>query len=81
MAMAGQCCVRCQDVASTLVASGARMIAVKETKNRSDEGRCHHRPVVTLTHSAWLVNLSLPVSTKTSRKKSSGSCWTMIHTG
>ena len=35
--------------------------AVQETKNRSDEGRCHHRPVVTLTHSAWLVNRSLPV--------------------
>ena len=33
------------------------------TKKRSDEGRCHHRPVVALTHSAWLVNRSLPVST------------------
>jgi len=35
--------------------------AAKGTKNRSDEGRCHHRPVVALTHSAWLVNRSLPV--------------------
>ena len=34
---------------------------VKETKNRSDEGRCLYRPVTRLTHSAWLVNRSLPV--------------------
>ena len=34
----------------------------KATKKRIDEGRCHHRPVVALTHSAWLVNRSLPVS-------------------
>jgi hypothetical protein len=33
----------------------------KATKKRSDEGRCHYRPVVTLTHSAGLVNRSLPV--------------------
>ena len=37
--------------------------AAKATKKRSDEGRCHYRPVVTLTHSAWLVNRSLPVWT------------------
>jgi site-specific recombinase XerD len=36
--------------------------AAKATKERSDEGRCHHRPVVTLTHSAWSVNRSLPVA-------------------
>ena len=35
--------------------------AAKATKKRSDEGRCHYRPVVTLTHSAGLVNRSLPV--------------------
>ena len=35
--------------------------AAKATKKRSDEGRCHYRPVVKLTHSAWLVNRSLPV--------------------
>ena len=35
--------------------------AVEETKKRSDEGGCHYRPVVTLTHSAGLVNRSLPV--------------------
>jgi hypothetical protein len=35
--------------------------AAKGTKNRSDEGSCHYRPVVTLTHSAWLVIRSLPV--------------------
>ena len=29
-------------------------IAAKKTKKRSDEGRCHYRPVVTPTHSAWL---------------------------
>ena len=38
----------------------------KGTKNRSDEGRCLYRPVTRLTHSAWLVNRSLPVSTGTS---------------
>jgi hypothetical protein len=36
--------------------------AARATKKRSDEGRCHQRPVVTLTYSAWLVNRSLPVS-------------------
>jgi hypothetical protein len=36
--------------------------AAKETKNRSDEGRCRYRPVARLTHSAWLVNRSLPVA-------------------
>ena len=36
--------------------------AAKGTKNRSDEGRCLYRPVTRLTHSAWLVNRSLPVS-------------------
>ena len=36
--------------------------AAKETKKRSDEGRYPCRPVVRLTHSAWLVNRSLPVS-------------------
>src|SRR5215467_10907365 len=41
--------------------------AAKATKKRSDEGRCHYRLVVTLTHSAWLVIRSLPVSTGTSR--------------
>ena len=35
--------------------------AAKGTKNRSDEGRCLYRPVTRLTHSAWLVNRSLPV--------------------
>jgi Phage integrase family len=35
--------------------------AARATKKRSDEGRRHHRPVVTLTYSAWLVNRSLPV--------------------
>jgi site-specific recombinase XerC len=34
----------------------------RRNEKRSDEGRCHHRPVVTLTHSAWLVIRSLPVS-------------------
>ena len=37
--------------------------AARATKKRSDEGRCHHRPVVALTYSAWLVNRSLPVWT------------------
>ena len=37
--------------------------AANATKKRGGEGSCHHRPVVTLTHSAWLVNRSLPVST------------------
>ena len=41
--------------------------AAKATKKRSDEGRCHYRPVVTLTHSAWLVNRSLPVWTPACR--------------
>ena len=36
--------------------------AARATKKRSDEGRCHHRPVVALTYSAWLVNRSLPVN-------------------
>jgi site-specific recombinase XerD len=36
--------------------------AAKTTKKRSDEGRCHHQPVAGLTHSAWLVNRSLPVN-------------------
>jgi integrase/recombinase XerD len=36
-------------------------VAARATKKRSDDGRCHYRPVVTLTHSAWLVNRSLPV--------------------
>ena len=38
--------------------------AGKATKKRSDERRCHYRPVVKRTHSAWLVNLnrSLPVN-------------------
>ena len=40
--------------------------AEKATKKRSDEGRCHYRPVVTLTHSAGLVNRSLPVARRTS---------------
>ena len=35
--------------------------AAERTKKRSNEGRCHHRPVVALTHSAWLVIRSLPV--------------------
>ena len=35
--------------------------AAKATKNRGDEGRCHYRPVMALTHSAWLVIRSLPV--------------------
>ena len=35
--------------------------AAKATKKRTDEGRCHYRPVVKRTHSAWLVNRSLPV--------------------
>ena len=35
--------------------------AARGTKKRSDEGRCHYRPVVKLTHSAWLVNHSLSV--------------------
>ena len=39
----------------------------KATKNRSDEGRCHYRLVVQLTHSAWLVNRSLPVWMPASR--------------
>ena len=37
--------------------------AARATKKRSDEGRCHYRPVVTLTHSAWFVIRSLPVRT------------------
>jgi integrase/recombinase XerC len=37
-------------------------VAARATKKHSDEGRCHHRSAVTLTHSAWLVNRSLPVS-------------------
>ena len=48
--------------------------AAKATKRRSDEGRCHHRPVVTLTHSAWLVNRSLPVSTAACGWKPSPPC-------
>jgi hypothetical protein len=36
--------------------------AETSTKKRSDEGRCHYRPVVTLTHSAELVIRSLPVA-------------------
>jgi hypothetical protein len=36
--------------------------AAKATKKRSDEGRRRYRPVVTLTHSAGLVNRSLPVT-------------------
>ena len=59
--MTGQGCGRCQDVASTLGCIRRKHDAVKETKKRSDEGRCHHRPVVTLTNSARLVNRSLPV--------------------
>jgi integrase/recombinase XerD len=35
--------------------------AAKATKKRSDDGRCHYRPLVTLTHSAGLVIRSLPV--------------------
>jgi integrase len=35
--------------------------AVRATKKRSDERRYRYRPVITLTHSAWLVNRSLPV--------------------
>jgi hypothetical protein len=35
--------------------------AAKVTKKRSDEDRCHYRPIVTLTHSAGLVIRSLPV--------------------
>ena len=47
--------------------------AAKATKKRSDEGRCHHRPVVTLTYSAWLVKRSLPVCPATSRSARSAS--------
>jgi integrase/recombinase XerD len=47
--------------------------AAEATKNRSDEGRCHHRLVGTLTHSAWLVNRSLPVSTPAPTPRSSRS--------
>ena len=35
--------------------------AAKGTRNRSDEARCPCRPIARLTHSAWLVNRSLPV--------------------
>jgi hypothetical protein len=43
----GQCCVRCQDVASTLVASDASMMRQKQRKNaatRTDvtTGRSSH---------------------------------------
>jgi integrase-like protein len=48
------------------VASDASMMRQRE-QNHSDEGRCHYRPVVPLTHSAWLVNRSVPVSTPGSR--------------
>ncbi len=51
------CCVHCGCIRR-------KHDAAKATKKRSDEGRCHYRPVVTLTHSAWLVNRSLPVSTR-----------------
>jgi integrase len=49
--------------------------AAKATKERSDEGRCHHRPVVTLTHSAWLVNRSLPVGKRGPRPSSWTNAW------
>jgi hypothetical protein len=52
--------------------------AVKATKRRNDEDRCHCRPVVILTHSAWLVNRSLPVSTGTCRRRSSAGSWTRL---
>ena len=48
------CCVHSRCI-------GRKHDAAKATKKRSDEGRCHYRPVVTLTHSAGLVNRSLPV--------------------
>ena len=48
---------------------GRKYEAVKATKKRSDEGRCHCRPVVTLTHSAGLVIRSLPVW-RTARRSS-----------
>jgi hypothetical protein len=38
--------------------------AAEATKKRSDEGRCHCTPVVTLPHSAGLVIRSLPVRTR-----------------
>ena len=51
--------------------------AARGTKKRSNEGRCHQRPVVTLTHSAGLVNRSLPVVTPGSTWRSSPTAWGM----
>jgi hypothetical protein len=48
--------------------------AEKAMKKRIDEGRWHHRPVVVLTHSAWLVNRSLPVSTTPQPPRAAAHC-------
>ena len=55
--------------------------AARATKNRSDEGRCHYRPVVTLPHSAGLVNRSLPVGTPASTAPSSPCGWAIRTSG
>jgi Phage integrase family len=47
------CCI-----ASGCIRCNQKHDAAKETENRSDKGRCYYRPVVTLSHSAWLVNRS-----------------------
>ena len=55
-----------------------RRDAVKATKKRSDEGRFHHRPVVTLTHSAWLVIRSLPVWLLARTRRWCSGCWDIM---
>ena len=76
-----------RQVSGCCVQSGCirrRHDAVKATKKRSDEGRCRHRPVIALTHSAWLVNRSLPVTSATPSPaptpdgSETGATWTYV---
>jgi Phage integrase family len=48
-------CIRSIDVVSDFVALNDSLLQQPQRQKRSDEGRCPRRPVVTLTHSAWLL--------------------------
>jgi MFS family permease len=45
-------CTRSTDVASDFVALDDRLLQPVQGQRRSEQGKCHHRPVVQLTHSA-----------------------------
>jgi hypothetical protein len=54
-------CIRSIDVAPDSVELNDRLLQRPQRQRRSDEGMCHQRPVVQLTHSARRQQCSLPV--------------------